>query len=113
MTLLAAAGPAGRVRSPGPMTRLTRAVLRPIRAVFRTARARPVLSAACGLLLAALTAAGGVYLWAEAQLRAARAALEGDRLDEARRRVDRYLSVWDRNPSAHLLAARVKRRRWA
>src|SRR5262245_24861638 len=58
------------------------------------------------LLFGLLVAWAGRFLWAEYHLRAARHALERRAYPEARAHLDRYLQVWPRSPTAHLLAAR-------
>src|SRR5262249_3923392 len=61
------------------------------------------------LLFGLLVAWAGRFLWAEYHLRAARPALERRAYPEARAHLDRYLQVWPRSPTAHLLAARCAR----
>src|SRR5438105_15320169 len=63
------------------------------------------------LLLAfgAAAAIAGCFLWAEFQLRAARRALERRAYPEAQAHLRRYLQVWPRSATAHLLGARCAR----
>src|SRR5262249_9084046 len=61
------------------------------------------------LLLGLLAALATTFLCAQSQLRAARRALHRRAYAEARADLDRYLRVWPRSPTAHLLAARCAR----
>jgi tetratricopeptide (TPR) repeat protein len=72
-------------------------------------RARSPWTWALLVLLGLLAAAAGYFLSAESHLRAARRALERRAYAEARAHLDRYLAVWPRDPTAHLLAARCAR----
>ena len=81
---------------------------------FSTNRSgRVLLSLALFLLVGAGLAVGGVYLWTEQQLRAARQALETDDFETAQRCLDRFLELRPNNADALFLAARTARRRGA
>ncbi len=62
------------------------------------------------LLVGVGLAVGGVYLWADRQLRAARKALESDDLEAAQSYLDQCLGVRPNDPEALFLAARTARR---
>jgi len=61
------------------------------------------------LLFGLLGTIAGPFLWAENHLRAGRRALERRAYPEAQEHLARYMRVWPRSPTAHLLAARCAR----
>jgi tetratricopeptide (TPR) repeat protein len=61
------------------------------------------------ILVGYLALLGCIRLWAESQWRAAEEAWREDRVEDARRCVQRSLAIWPWNAAAHLLAARVER----
>ncbi|TMQ35746.1 MAG: tetratricopeptide repeat protein [Planctomycetota bacterium] len=61
------------------------------------------------LVVGVAAALAGRFFWAEFQLRAARRALERRAYPEAQAHLQRYLQVWPRSATAHLLGARCSR----
>jgi tetratricopeptide (TPR) repeat protein len=63
------------------------------------------------VLVLATVGAGGVFLWAQYHLQAARRAVERYAFEAAGHHLDRYLTVQRRSAAGHLLAAQAARRR--
>jgi Tfp pilus assembly protein PilF len=84
--------------------------VRPVRFAVKQLRAHPKLSVLAGIVML-VTGWTAVNAWAWWNLDAATAAFEKYQFDDAERHLAHTLRVWPNSFSAHLLAARIERRR--
>jgi tetratricopeptide (TPR) repeat protein len=94
------------------MLTVPRPRLQPVRYLFRRLRAHPLRTAIFGISAVAGCIWAAVFIYLLTEMRRAERALAEERLDDAHRYIQAYLRVWNWNPSAHFLAARIERKLW-